>query len=382
MVSKSTVLGYGWHFAKRFLPYDLDGFAVESGVLQRRRGVRNGECLVRALCLCALPKSTFNLAAQSARTAHIADMSGTALYKRMTVSEPLTKGLFEHALGHVTGKAERWNGLRLLATDASALCGPGATGTDQRLHVVYDLGTGLPLSVDLTGPEGGETLCRHHSFGVGDLILADCGYGHAPGLKSALRTGARLLVRFKFESIRLLGEDGEKIWPEQAEGVVPDEGPVEFCVYLPDWVEPLRVIGARNLEGKTVWLLTDLSPDELPLAEARDLYSRRWQIELFFKRLKSLLDLGDLPTRDGPSARPWIWAKLLVATLAVLLADERFSPWEHGSEQMGDLRDGSLDDDGWSPVRSHEPQVEGKAKRQAKTQRQDPQTTRVLEVLS
>jgi hypothetical protein len=334
MSQKSIVLGYGWHSVKRFMPYDLDTFAVESGSLQRRRGVKNGERLVRSLCLCVLPKSTYELAARTAKEARIANLTPQALFNRMVRAETLLRGLFCHSLQFASNKVESWMGLRLLAVDATTVCGPGSKGTDQRLHVVYDLGNGLPVSADLTDAKGGETFCRHSSFGFGDLVLADACYGVGPGLLSALRSGARLLVRFNFETIRLLGEDGEKIWPEQAAGALPDDGFVDFCVYHPDWPAPLRVIGGRNLEGKAVWLLTDLSPDELPRDQARDLYSRRWQIELYFKRLKSILDLDELPTRDGPSVRPWIWAKLLLATLAVLMADERFSPWECEGEPV------------------------------------------------
>ena len=278
------------------------------------------------MCFCALPKATFESAARSVREIGVAELSSQALFKRMTNSESLLQGLFVHTLGHVVGSAEHWGGYRLLALDATALCGPGAKGTDQRLHVVYDLGKGVPLSVELTDARGGESFRRHTSFGFGDLVLADAAYGVGPGIHCALRTGARLLVRFQFETIRLLGEDGEKIWPEQAEGVLPESGFVDFCAYHPDWPSPLRVVGGRNPEGKAVWLLTDFSEEELPTDQARELYSRRWQIELYFKRLKSLIDLDELPSRDGPSARPWIWAKLLLATLATLLAEERFPP--------------------------------------------------------
>jgi len=68
---------------------------------------------------------------------------------------------------------------------------------------------------------------------------------------SALRSGSRILVRFNFESIRLLGEDGEKIWPEQAEGFFPMKA-TSILWYLPDWPAPLRVIGGRNNEAKRV----------------------------------------------------------------------------------------------------------------------------------
>jgi len=336
------ILGYGWHSIQRFLPYDLDAFAVETGALERRRGVKNGGRLVQALCLCALPNATFESSAQIARDSRIANLSPQALFNRMVGSESLLEGLFVHSLSQVgSGTGKTWNGLRLVAVDATTLCGPGAKGTDQRLHVVYDIGKGVPISVDLTDNKGGETFKRHDSLGFGDLVMADACYGVGPGLMSALRSGAHILVRFNFESIRLHGEDDQKIWPEQAEGVLPEEGFVDFCVYLPEWPAPLRAIGGRNNEGKGVWLITDLSPSELPTDSARELYSQRWQIELYFKRLKSILDLDELPSRDGPSARPWIWAKLLLATLAVLMTDERFSPWEQAREPLEEVLEGT-----------------------------------------
>lgn len=42
----------------------------------------------------------------------------------------------------------------------------------------------------------------------------------------------------------------------------------------------------------------------------------RWQIELVFKRLKSLAQLGHVPKHDDRSSRPWVYGKLLVALLA------------------------------------------------------------------
>ncbi len=117
----------------------------------------------------------------------------------------------------------------------------------------------------------------------------------------------------------------------------------ELPVRLAGCDSKLRAIGTPNLEGKMVWLLTDLNEDELGAGQARELYSKRWQIELFFKRLKSLLDLDELPTRDGPSARPWIWAKLLLATLATLTGHERFSPWGYPTLALEEDRYRHLD---------------------------------------
>jgi hypothetical protein len=46
-----------------------------------------------------------------------------------------------------------------------------------------------------------------------------------------------------------------------------------------------------------------------------ELYRVRWQIELEFKRLKSLLRLDTLPSKQGPTARSWILARVLAAIL-------------------------------------------------------------------
>ena len=45
------------------------------------------------------------------------------------------------------------------------------------------------------------------------------------------------------------------------------------------------------------------------------LYRLRWQIELAFKRLKSLAGLDLLPARSAALGRAWIAAKLIIATL-------------------------------------------------------------------
>ena len=45
-------------------------------------------------------------------------------------------------------------------------------------------------------------------------------------------------------------------------------------------------------------------------------YCMRWQIELAFKRLKSLARLGHVPKHHDRSSRAWLYGKLLVTLLA------------------------------------------------------------------
>ena len=64
------------------------------------------------------------------------------------------------------------------------------------------------------------------------------------------------------------------------------------------------------------------------------MYRLRWQIELVFKRMKSIMTLGQRPKRDPLSAKAWISGKLLVAMMVerLRLEAESFSPWGYPLE--------------------------------------------------
>ena len=61
----------------------------------------------------------------------------------------------------------------------------------------------------------------------------------------------------------------------------------------------------------------------------RDSYRFRWQVELVFKRMKSLLDLDGLPAKDENLASTFIYSKVLAALLLddFTQAFVSFSPW-------------------------------------------------------
>ena len=62
-------------------------------------------------------------------------------------------------------------------------------------------------------------------------------------------------------------------------------------------------------------LITSLAANQFPPETLVSLYRVRWQIELAFKRLKSILRLDRLPAKDVGLAKAWIAAHLLLALL-------------------------------------------------------------------
>jgi hypothetical protein len=56
----------------------------------------------------------------------------------------------------------------------------------------------------------------------------------------------------------------------------------------------------------------------------------RWEIEVSFKRLKSLFDYGKVPMKLCKSAYAWFYGKLLLAALCETLVNKgRFSPCKY-----------------------------------------------------
>ena len=71
-----------------------------------------------------------------------------------------------------------------------------------------------------------------------------------------------------------------------------------------------------------ILLLTSLPADAFPPADILALYRFRWQIELAFKRFKSLAGLDQLPAKNPELARAWIYARLIVAIIAEQIAGQ------------------------------------------------------------
>jgi IS4 transposase len=75
-------------------------------------------------------------------------------------------------------------------------------------------------------------------------------------------------------------------------------------------LDPRSLIAAEFMN-----LATSLPKTEYTAKDVLAIYRLRWQIELTFRRLKSLVHINRLPTRTEPTSRSWLYAHLIRAPL-------------------------------------------------------------------
>ena len=330
-----------WTLAEAFLPEDLSGLALETGAIVRLRNVEDASQLLRAILLYASTGS-FRTAAALASGSGLLHITAESLFYRLSHAEAFLESILAHLVS-LSGGAPV--GYQLLIVDATTVSGPGATGMDWRVHVGYDPLRGLPCSLIATPPGTGEKLALH-GLKPGHLVVADRGYGTANNFHTAREAGADALIRVSQGEIRLYDSTGERLRWEKLAAEVPPTGAVSFRFDMPvpppgaklgptdsppkamAWHQ-VRLIAARNNRNDIVWLLTNLPHERLSEDQACELYRARWQVELYFKRLKSLGDLDMQPSRDGPTAKAALLAKLILLVLTSLIQDQEqaFSPF-------------------------------------------------------
>lgn len=351
-----------WKSLLSMLPakVDLEASARDKGALLRRRVVRSAETLLRlALAYCC--------GLSLRQTSCWAHLQGLGKLSQVGVMKCLRRSSAWLEFLVVTKLAERAEcrqiqGLRLRLVDATTVSAPGSVGTDWRVHLGFDLGSLTIDAVELTGAEGGESLSRFQ-IGAREVLIGDRGYAHRRGLWSVRQGGGDFLVRSNWQNLPLQTPEGESFDLLRAARSLSSPGEVgEFSVQTvatrkePSMAARMiilrksdeaaeqarekirkearkkgRAVDPRTLAAAGyIFLLTSLPAVQIQAAEVLELYRLRWQVELAFKRLKSLWGFGSVPAKDPDLARAYIYAKLLIAVLVEDLTQEALRatpPW-------------------------------------------------------
>jgi hypothetical protein len=335
--------------------FDVEATARLRGAFTRAREIKNAATLLRlALAYGGLGMSLRETCAW-AEAGGIVSLSDPSLLDRLCKAAPWLGDIVAALISEQASvPVRRWAGYRLRALDGTSICEPGADRTTWRLHVGYDLATGQVDQLELTDMHGAENLQRL-SYRAGDIVLADRYYARPRDLRPVMDAGADFIVRTGWNSLRLLQANGEpfdlfaalaaqteqesEVQVRVHEGITQAPQPLMLRLVIrrkePEQVEAeqkrllkdARKRGKqpdpRSLEAaKYILLLTSLPTDAFPPSDILAIYRFRWQIELAFKRFKSLAGLDMLPARKPELARAWIYARLIVAIIAEQIAGQ------------------------------------------------------------
>lgn len=330
---------------------DLDRLALETKAIQRKRELVDGTSLLRI----ALARGPGGLSLRQtsawASMLGIAELSNPGVKYRLNQATAFLAALVERLLAAKAPGADlRWPGRSLRLADGTCVSKPGSTGTDWRVHGVFDLGRGGFSHLELTDRHGAEALERGAPL-AGEIRIGDRNYARAPVLQRfRSRSGgtADFIVRLGWNALQLTSPAGKPfdligylqclptgLSPHEVNLRAPvgrDEPALALRLIVqrktPEAAEATRLALRRAAASKAktldprsliaaefMILATSLPKNGYSAKAVLAVYRLRWQIELAFKRLKSLLHIDQLPTRTERGSRSWLYAHLILALL-------------------------------------------------------------------
>ena len=353
-----------WDVLAGLLPPRWREWARSEKALVRTRGVADADALLKLILMHAGAGLSLQQTSVRAKVHGIAQISAPAIHGRLRASEAWLNRITREM---VSSAKQRFDdllpgGRRVRVLDATTISEPGSTGTDWRLHYSIALPSLRCDFFKLTDNKTGETY-DNVPVEAGDVVLADRAYCHREAVAKLKERGGDVVVRlalgnFPLEDLRGVTFDLLTAL-RKLRGRKPREWDVQFeangrkhsarlCAIRKSRAKAERdrerikkqrrkkqkVASEETLEAAGyVFVLTTLPHAEISTDQLLELYRARWQVELSFKRLKSLLSAGHVPKYDERSARAWIQAKLLTALLIERLQQKaRFSPW--GFEEL------------------------------------------------
>ena len=347
----------------QLLPEGWETKARELKAFQRARGIKSPADLLKLILLYLTNGKSFRGTSAVVRLSEEAEMSDVAILKRIRNSAAWLQWLCEHIYrraGLSVPKPTWLQKKNVLLVDGTEDVKCGVRRTCYMLHYSLDLFTLEAREFLVTDRRTGEKLVNFRMIGKGDIVVGDRIYGTVPGIAYLKQRGAGYALRIKSRGFRIYDDKkGEINLLHRLSGL--NEGDIADMwvkCRINDCYEPIRICALRKdkdseraglkrliknnqrkeggkavsdlqLENNKYIIVATSLGKNVSAEQVLELYRARWQIEIAFKRLKSLFHYNDLPAGNGESVKAWFYGKLLLAALCETLVNTgRFSPSE------------------------------------------------------
>ena len=324
---------------------DLEDSARQEKALLRRRIIQSAANLLRLVMVYVARNFSLRQTGAWATLLGLGSLSDVAVMQRLRRCNRWLGRLIVLILLKQRIAIALLSGIRVRLVDATVISLPGSRGTDWRMHISLDLGRLALDGIELTDAKGGESLARCPIM-PGDILVADRGLAFLRSLGAVIHT-AYFVVRTNWQGLAFKNADGTRFDIAAWLRGIHDAAEVTVWLMLDGSLVPVRLIvnpltpekaekgraRARKLsesKGHTphattllsagfLMLVTNLDAQAYPIRMVLMLYHMRWQIEMYFKRLKGLLTFDHLRAQDPQLVQTYLLGKILLAILVDLL---------------------------------------------------------------
>ena len=333
---------------KKYLPAGWEGKAKELKAYQRVGEIKTAGELLMLNLLHMTAGGSFQGTSSMVRLTGEKSLTKNAVYERILKSSEWLKWLGQgicETSGFMSEKPEWLGGKKVQLVDGSDVSLKGSRKSDWRLHYVFDLFGYSSTKCDVTTIKEGEKLTRYDCFTKSDIVMGDRIYCTIQGIEHLKRSESDFILRFKAKAFTLYDENGKTI---ELLPKIRHLGELEStsfdCFYkvngklcsvrmcamkkeakAAEQAKRKTKEKARRQQKKTatvetlelneyIILVTSLDYDEAKIFE---LYRARWQIELVFRRLKSIFGFAEAPSKNENSVKAWFYGELCSKCVSV-----------------------------------------------------------------
>ena len=183
-----------------------------------------------------------------------------------------------------------------------------------KLHLGFSLLKQCAVDAVITAGNSCERKALLKMVQPGVMYVCDRYYGLDYSYFSELtKRGALFTIRIRNKPKITVIQEYEVTDQDRKEGVISDQ-----LVYLGDTdrnLDPIRLVRTGAFNDKEILLVTSETPEKLNAALISVIYRQRWQIEVFFKWLKSILGCRKLLAESSNGVAIQIYCALIAAIM-------------------------------------------------------------------
>ena len=346
------------------LPEGYKEACWETKAMQRRKGIQNEDKLLTLCLYYAYDKSLVDTKIY-ANTFLSVKISDVGFMKRFTACNQWVRWMNQRLIEErqpIYDIPEKLKEKRIKTVDASDIVTKGTVKQTWHLHYAFDLFSFSSAEFHITPECTGETL-ENFTFQPNDLVIADRAYATISGIEHCKRSGSDFILRLRNKAFNLYDENGDRLILTEDILKKTDCECQDFTVYYKskknnltklrlcvrrktddeiaaeqqkldrkESRKQLKISEDTRLSHNYFFVVTSLD-EEYSCEEILAIYRLRWQVEMVFKRFKSILKMGSMPTKTAGSCETWLNCKMLIALLIEkMLLSVDFPPYKHSTE--------------------------------------------------